>query len=56
MTQNDFWKDKHLNDQYNKRNPGQENHPDSQRRSDKGSPPSPTPAAPQKERAPEKKR
>jgi hypothetical protein len=50
----DFWKDKHLNDQYNKRNPGQENHPDSQR--EKKSPPSPTPAVPEKERQPEKKK
>jgi hypothetical protein len=53
MVQKDFWKDKWLNDQYNKRNPGQANHPESPRRSEKVSPP---PAAPQKERAPEKKK
>jgi len=54
MAQKDFWQEKWLNDQLNKRNPGQENHPESQR--EKVSPPSPTPAAPQKERAPEKKK
>jgi hypothetical protein len=56
MAPKDFWKDKHLHDQYNERNPGQANHPDSQRKSEKESPPSPTPAAPQKERDPEKKK
>jgi hypothetical protein len=53
MAQKDFWKDKWLSDQYNKRNPGQENSPESQ--SEKVSPAS-IPAAPQKERAPEKKK
>ena len=53
MAQKDFWKDKWLNDQYNKRNPGQANHPDRLRESEKVSPP---PATPQKERAPEKKK
>ena len=56
MAQKDFWKDKWLNDQLNKRNPGQENHPDTRRRSEKVLPPSPTPATPQKERTPEKKK
>ncbi len=48
MAPKDFWKEKHLHDQYNERNPGQANHPDSRRRSE--TEPSPTPAVPQKER------
>jgi hypothetical protein len=42
-----FWEEKWLKDQYNQRNPGQANHPDSQRRSKTVSPPLPTPVRPQ---------
>ena len=54
MAQKGFWEDKWLKDQYNERNPGQANHPDS--KSEKKSPPSPKPAAPRPERVPEKKK
>jgi hypothetical protein len=49
-----YWEDKWLNDQYNKRNPGQANDPD--KKSEKPSPPSPKPSAPEPERTPEKKK
>ena len=39
----DFWEDKWLKDQYNQRNPGQANHPDSAHRSHNITPPPRTP-------------
>ena len=47
MARKNFWQEKWLNDQYNQRNPGQANRPDSRRESQTVSPPSPTPARPQ---------
>ena len=46
MAGKNFWQDKWLQDQYNQRNPGQANHPDSRRRAQTVSPPPPTPARP----------
>jgi len=50
MAGKNFWEEKWLKDQYNQRNPGQANHPDSRRGSQTVSPPPRTPARP--ERAP----
>jgi hypothetical protein len=49
MAQKNFWQDKWQNDQYNQRNPGQANHPDSRKTV---SPPPPTPARPKSAPAP----
>lgn len=47
MAGKNFWQEKWLNDQYNQRNPGQANHPDSRRGLQTVSPSSRTPALPQ---------
>jgi hypothetical protein len=47
MAGKNFWQEKWLNDQYNQRNPGQANHPDSRRGPQTISPPPRTPARPQ---------
>jgi hypothetical protein len=52
MAGKNFWQDKWLNDQYNQRNPGQANHPDSRRGSQTVSPPPRTPARPKSAPAP----
>lgn len=54
MSGKTFWQDKWLHDQYNQRNPGQANHPDSRRKSQTVSqpPPTPTPARPKGAPAP----
>ena len=44
MARKNFWQEKWLNDQYNRRNPGQANHPDSRRGPQAVSPPPDTPA------------
>jgi hypothetical protein len=44
MSGKTFWQDKWLHDQYNQRNPGQANDPDSRRKSAIVSPPPRTPA------------
>jgi hypothetical protein len=56
MAGKNFWQDKWLNDQYNQRNPGQANHPDSRRGSQTVSPPPRTPARPKSTSAPGKKK
>jgi hypothetical protein len=52
MVPKDFWQDKWLNDQLNKRNPGQENHPDNLRKRQDELPP----PEPEKEQDAEKKK
>jgi hypothetical protein len=48
LAEKSFWQDKWLKDQYNQRNPGQANHPDSRRGSRTVSPPSPKPTPAQR--------
>jgi hypothetical protein len=53
---NSFWEDKWLHDQYNQRNPGQTNHPDSQRQSQAMSRPPDPPARPKRPTIPDEKK
>lgn len=48
MAPKDFWQDKWQKDQYNERNPGQANHPDSRRKSQTPTPPKPATPPPER--------
>jgi hypothetical protein len=56
MAQKDFWQDKWLKDQFNQRNPGQANDPESRHKSQTVPPPPPTDATTQRPRVPGEKK